>query len=179
MRKKAFVLLEDGTIFHGSSIGLDGTVTGEICFNTGMSGYQEIFTDPSYKGQLMVTANVHIGNYGIADEDSENDQVQISGLIMRNFSEFQSRPRSNGKTLKELLKANDIVAISDVDTRALVKHIRKEHGDFFCLSVAGYPEGHPTVIKDVEEGRELTESEQKRVVYSMKEDGITEQLQVS
>ena len=61
----------------------------------------------------------------------------------------------------------------------LVKHIRKEHGDFFCLSVAGYPEGHPTVIKDVEEGRELTESEQKRVVYSMKEDGITEQLQVS
>ncbi|CAI8376487.1 MAG: Carbamoyl-phosphate synthase small chain [Owenweeksia sp. TMED14] len=124
MKKKAFVLLEDGTIFHGSSIGLDGTVTGEICFNTGMSGYQEIFTDPSYKGQLMVTANVHIGNYGIADEDSENDQVQISGLIMRNFSEFQSRPRSNGKTLKELLKANDIVAISDVDTRALVKHIR-------------------------------------------------------
>ena len=124
MKNKAVVLLKDGTVFHGSSIGLDGTVSGEICFNTGMSGYQEIFTDPSYKGQIMVTANVHIGNYGIADEDSENLKVQISGLITRNFSEVQSRVKAEGNTLKDFLYNQDIVAITDVDTRALVKHIR-------------------------------------------------------
>ena len=124
MKNRAVVLLKDGTVFHGSSIGLDGTVSGEICFNTGMSGYQEIFTDPSYKGQIMVTANVHIGNYGIADEDSENLKVQISGLITRNFSEVQSRVKAEGKTLKDFLYNQDIVAITDVDTRALVKHIR-------------------------------------------------------
>ena len=124
MKNKAVVLLKDGTVFHGSSIGLNGTVSGEICFNTGMSGYQEIFTDPSYKGQIMVTANVHIGNYGITDEDSENPKVQISGLITRNFSEVQSRVKSEGKTLKDFLQNEDIVAVTDVDTRALVKHIR-------------------------------------------------------
>jgi len=74
MKNKALVLLNDGVIFHGRSIGIEGTAAGEICFNTGMSGYQEIFTDPSYKGQIMVTANVHIGNYGISDEDSENPE---------------------------------------------------------------------------------------------------------
>ena len=124
MKNKAVVLLKDGTVFHGSSIGLDGTASGEICFNTGMSGYQEIFTDPSYKGQIMVTASVHIGNYGIADEESENPKVQISGLITRNFSEVQSRVKSEGKTLKNFLSKQDIVAITDVDTRALVKYIR-------------------------------------------------------
>ena len=124
MKNKALVLLNDGMIFHGRSIGIEGTATGEICFNTGMSGYQEIFTDPSYKGQIMVTANVHIGNYGISDEDSENLNVQISGLITRNFSQFQSRVKAKGKTLKDFLQDQRVVAITDVDTRALVKYIR-------------------------------------------------------
>ena len=124
MKNKALVLLNDGMIFHGRSIGIEGTATGEICFNTGMSGYQEIFTDPSYKGQIMVTANVHIGNYGISDEDSENLNVQISGLITRNFSQVQSRAKAKGKTLKDFLQDQRVVAITDVDTRALVKYIR-------------------------------------------------------
>ena len=124
MKNKALVLLNDGMIFHGRSIGIEGTATGEICFNTGMSGYQEIFTDPSYKGQIMVTANVHIGNYGISDEDSENPKVQISGLITRNFSQVQSRAKAKGKTLKDFLQDQRVVAITDVDTRALVKYIR-------------------------------------------------------
>jgi len=85
-RKKAFVLLEDGTIFHGKSIGIDGTAFGELCFNTGMTGYQEIFTDPSYNGQLMVMANAHIGNYGTNLDEVESDSVKIAGLICKNFS---------------------------------------------------------------------------------------------
>ena len=85
-RKKAFVLLEDGTIFHGKSIGIEGTAFGELCFNTGMTGYQEIFTDPSYNGQLMVMANAHIGNYGTNLSEVESDSVKIAGLICKNFS---------------------------------------------------------------------------------------------
>ena len=77
-RKKALILLADGTIFYGKSVGIDGTASGEICFNTGMTGYQEIFTDPSYFGQLMVTTNAHIGNYGVNDEEVESDGIKIS-----------------------------------------------------------------------------------------------------
>ena len=83
--KKALVLLADGTIFYGKSIGIEGTATGEICFNTGMTGYQEIFTDPSYFGQLMVATNAHIGNYGVNAEEIESDGIKIAGLICRNF----------------------------------------------------------------------------------------------
>ena len=90
-RKKAFILLSDGTIFHGKSIGVDGTAYGELCFNTGMTGYQEIFTDPSYNGQLMVMANVHIGNYGTNLDEVESDSVKIAGLICKNFSFTHSR----------------------------------------------------------------------------------------
>ena len=122
-RKRALVLLADGTIFYGKSVGIEGTSTGEICFNTGMTGYQEIFTDPSYFGQIMVTANAHIGNYGINDIEVESDGIKISGLICRNFSFTHSRVDSNGN-LKDWFDKNNIVAISDVDTRALVAYIR-------------------------------------------------------
>ena len=122
-RKRALVLLADGTIFYGKSVGIEGTSTGEICFNTGMSGYQEIFTDPSYFGQIMVTANAHIGNYGINDNEVESDGIKISGLICRNFSFTHSRVDSNGN-LKDWFEKHNIVAISDVDTRALVGYIR-------------------------------------------------------
>ena len=122
-RKRALVLLADGTIFYGKSVGIEGTSTGEICFNTGMTGYQEIFTDPSYVGQIMVTANAHIGNYGINDIEVESDGIKISGLICRNFSFTHSRVDSNGN-LKDWFDKNNIVAISDVDTRALVAYIR-------------------------------------------------------
>ena len=122
-RKKAFILLQDGTIFHGKSIGSDGTSFGELCFNTGMTGYQEIFTDPSYNGQLMVMANAHIGNYGTNLSEVESNSVKIAGLICKNFSFNHSR-YGNSKPLLDFLKESNIVAISDVDTRALVSYIR-------------------------------------------------------
>lgn len=122
-RKKALVLLADGTIFYGKSVGIEGTATGEICFNTGMTGYQEIFTDPSYFGQIMVTANAHIGNYGVNDQEVESDGIKISGLVVRNFSFEHSRVDSDGN-LKDWFEKHNLVAISDVDTRALVAYIR-------------------------------------------------------
>lgn len=123
-RKKALVLLADGTIFYGKSVGIEGTATGEICFNTGMTGYQEIFTDPSYFGQLMVATNAHIGNYGVNNEEVESEGIKISGLICRNFSFTHSRVDSDGNLL-DWFKKHNLVAISDVDTRALVSYIRE------------------------------------------------------
>ncbi|CAM1362042.1 carbamoyl phosphate synthetase small subunit, glutamine amidotransferase [Tenacibaculum litoreum] len=123
-RKKALVLLADGTIFYGKSIGIEGTATGEICFNTGMTGYQEIFTDPSYFGQLMVATNAHIGNYGVNNEEVESEGIKISGLICRNFSFTHSRVDSDGN-LFDWFEKHNLVAISDVDTRALVSYIRE------------------------------------------------------
>ena len=125
-KKKAFVLLADGTQFFGKSIGIEGSAFGEICFNTGMTGYQEIFTDPSYFGQLMVTTNTHIGNYGILNKESQSKTISISGLICKDFSFNYSRP-SGDQSLQEYLKQHGLVTISDVDTRALVNYIR-EHG---------------------------------------------------
>ncbi len=125
-KKKALLLLEDGTIFFGKSVGNnEGTAYGEVCFNTGMTGYQEIFTDPSYFGQLMVTTNAHIGNYGTNVEEVESGSVKISGLICKNFSYDYSRPVAD-QSLKDFLDASNLFAISDVDTRALVSHIRDQ-----------------------------------------------------
>lgn len=123
-RKKAILLLADGTIFYGKAIGNDGTAFGEVCFNTGMTGYQEIFTDPSYYGQLMVTANVHIGNYGVNDNEMESDDIKIAGLICKNFSYDYSREDANG-SLKDFFEKHNLFGISDVDTRALVSYIRE------------------------------------------------------
>ncbi len=124
-KKKAILLLKDGTIFEGNSIGIEGTAVGEICFNTGMTGYQEIFTDPSYYGQLLITTNAHIGNYGVNENENESDSIKISGLICKNFNEEYSRKNANGSLL-EYFKKQNFVAISDVDTRALVRYIRNK-----------------------------------------------------
>lgn len=123
-RKKALILLADGTIFYGKAVGeRDGTAFGEVCFNTGMTGYQEIFTDPSYFGQLMVTTNAHIGNYGTNRDEVESEGIKIAGLICRNFSYHYSRPDADA-SLEEFLNEHNLFAISDVDTRALVSYIR-------------------------------------------------------
>lgn len=123
-RRPALLLLSDGTIFHGKAVGdKEATSYGEVCFNTGMTGYQEIFTDPSYFGQLMVTANAHIGNYGATDVETESEKVKISGLICRNFSYTYSRKDAQ-ESLEQFLDKSNLFAISDVDTRALVAHIR-------------------------------------------------------
>ena len=122
-RNKALILLEDGTVFHGKSIGIEGQAFGELCFNRGMTGYQEIFTDPSYYGQLMVTTNAHIGNYGVLNAESESDAIQISGLICKNFNTGFSREATDS-SLFDFFEKQQLVAISDVDTRALVSYIR-------------------------------------------------------
>lgn len=119
----AILLLEDGTLYHGKAFGKIGTTTGEICFNTGMTGYQEVFTDPSYFGQIVIMNNVHVGNYGVKQSDVESDTVKIQGLIGRNLEELYSRKQAEG-SLDAYLKKNDIVSIEDIDTRALVGHVR-------------------------------------------------------
>jgi len=127
----AMLVLEDGNVFKGCAFGKIGTTTGEICFNTGMTGYQEVFTDPSYYGQVLIMNNVHVGNYGVNDDDIESDSVKIKGLICRNLEEQFSRFMAKG-SINEYLQKNNIVAIEDVDTRALVAHVRQK-GAMNCI----------------------------------------------
>lgn len=122
-QKNALLILEDGTVYYGKSHGKSGISTGEICFNTGMTGYQEIFTDPSYFGQIMVTTNAHIGNYGVKDTDQESDSIQISALVCKNFTNDYSRQMASGE-INEFFLSNNVAVISDIDTRSLVKRIR-------------------------------------------------------
>ena len=124
MITKAILLLQDGTVFHGYAAGKIGTTTGEICFNTSMTGYQEVFTDPSYHRQILVATNVHIGNYGITSEDQESSSIKIAGLVVRNFSKPFSRDKAE-TNLEDYFIQNNLVAITGVDTRALVNHLRK------------------------------------------------------
>ena len=120
---RAILLLEDGTVFKGKAAGKIGTTTGEICFNTGMTGYQEIFTDPSYFGQILVTTNAHIGNYGTRDKDTESDGIKISGFVCKNFTNAYSRPLAD-QAIQDYFESEELVAIHDIDTRELVRHIR-------------------------------------------------------
>ena len=122
----AVLVLADGTVFHGKAAGSRGTSFGEIAFNTGMYGYQEIFTDPSYHKQIVVMATAHIGNYGVHEEETESSGPRVAGVVVRNFSSVASRPGGSG-TLQDDLEGHNVVGIRDVDTRALVTHIR-EHG---------------------------------------------------
>jgi carbamoyl-phosphate synthase small subunit len=130
-KKTAVLVLEDGTVCYGKAYGAIGTTGGEICFNTGMTGYQEVFTDPSYYGQVLIMNTVHIGNYGVADFDVESDGIKIKGLIGRNLEELFSR-RMAQMSLDEYLKKQNIVAIEGVDTRALVSNIRSK-GAMNCI----------------------------------------------
>lgn len=127
----AVLLLEDGTVFYGKAAGAIGTTTGEICFNTGMTGYQEIFTDPSYYGQMLVATHVHIGNYGISAEEVESGRVNIAGLICRSFNVNYSR-KSATESIEDYFQRQNVVAISDIDTRAVVRHIRSK-GAMNCI----------------------------------------------
>ena len=124
-RIPAVIVLADGTVFNGKAIGKIGSTTGEIAFNTGMTGYQEVFTDPSYFGQILVMTSPHIGNYGVHKDEVESDQINIAGLVTKKFSEIASRVSANG-TLEDFMLHNSTVGITDVDTRSLVKHIRSK-----------------------------------------------------
>lgn len=124
-KKKAYLLLADGQWFEGTSIGSEGTSGGEICFNTGMTGYQEVYTDPSYYGQIVVNTSSHIGNYGAVDREQESDGPKIKGLVINDFSDMHSRFEADS-SLDEYLKKHNVVGIADLDTRKLVKSIRSQ-----------------------------------------------------
>ncbi|GAA4433475.1 glutamine-hydrolyzing carbamoyl-phosphate synthase small subunit [Pontibacter saemangeumensis] len=120
---EAILLLEDGTVYKGKSLGRIGTSGGELCFNTGMTGYQEIFTDPSYFGQMVVTTVSHVGNYGVQHQEVESNRIQISGLVCKDFSHHFSRKTAEG-SLQDYFEKAGVVGICEIDTRALVRHIR-------------------------------------------------------
>ncbi len=124
-KEPAYLLLEDGLFFEGWAIGQKGTTTGELCFNTSMTGYQEVFTDPSYYGQILIETHTHVGNYGVHNADYESKSAKIAGLIVRNFSQTYSR-ESAIESLTSFLRHNNIVGITNVDTRLLVTHIRSK-----------------------------------------------------
>ncbi|NJN33594.1 MAG: glutamine-hydrolyzing carbamoyl-phosphate synthase small subunit [Saprospiraceae bacterium] len=121
--KPAVLMLEDGTIWRGKAAGKIGTTTGEICFNTGMTGYQEIFTDPSYFGQILVTTNVHIGNYGTKQTEVESGNIKIAGLVCKTFNVVYSRTQAD-HDIQDYFDTEGVVGISNVDTRAIVRHVR-------------------------------------------------------
>ena len=123
-QKPALLCTADGEVFRGTAAGAEGVATGEAVFNTAMSGYQEILTDPSYAGQVVVMTAAHIGNYGVADDDDQSDRPALSGFVMRSLSRRPSNWRSRG-SLSEFLEVRGITAIADVDTRRLTRHIRE------------------------------------------------------
>ncbi|MDL1955654.1 MAG: glutamine-hydrolyzing carbamoyl-phosphate synthase small subunit [Candidatus Desulfofervidus auxilii] len=120
---KAILVLEDGTTFYGNSFTGEGEVVGEVVFNTGMTGYQEILTDPSYKGQIVTMTYPLIGNYGINEEDIESNRIHVEGFIVKEYCPFPSNWRSK-KTLADYLKEAGVLGIEGIDTRALTRHIR-------------------------------------------------------
>jgi len=122
---EAILLLEDGTVYRGVAAGKRGTTSGEICFNTGMTGYQEVFTDPSYFGQVLLTTNAHIGNYGVLNNDEESSNVQIRGLICKNFNKEYSRLMAEDN-IQDYFEKNNIVAIHQIDTREIVRKVRDQ-----------------------------------------------------
>lgn len=134
----AFIVLADGIVVKGTAFGKKGTVSGELCFNTGMTGYQEIFTDPSYTGQILVMNNVHVGNYGVSPKDVESDGVKVKGIIGRNLEEKFSRFMAD-QSLSDFFEEQSLVAVNGVDTRALVTHVRNKGALNVIISNDGTP----------------------------------------
>ena len=168
---KAVVLFEDGGFYEGSAAGVTGTTTGEVCFNTGMTGYQEIFTDPSYFGQVLVTTNEHVGNYGIKNTDTESERIQISGLICRNFTNDYSRPMAD-QEIQKYFEENNLVCIYDVDTRAIVRNIRNK-GAMNCI-ISSENFDKDTLMKQLKkvpsmEGLELASKVSTHQIYEVGE----------
>lgn len=132
MTTPAILALEDGSIFKGISIGSEGKTTGEVVFNTAMTGYQEILTDPSYAKQIVTLTYPHIGNTGVNSEDVESDQIWSAGLVIRDLPLLASNFRSE-QSLSDYLKANNIVAIADIDTRRLTRILREKGAQNGCI----------------------------------------------
>jgi carbamoyl-phosphate synthase small subunit len=131
--KEAILMLQDGTVFKGKALGKTGTTTGEICFNTGMTGYQEIYTDPSYFGQIIVNTTSHIGNYGIKlGSEEESDSIKIKGMVCNSFAEHYYSRITADDSLQGYFEKAGIVGICDIDTRQIVRHIRNS-GVMNCI----------------------------------------------
>ena len=128
----AILLFENGTKFHGHSIGIDGIKSGEVVFNTSMTGYQEILTDPSYHSQIINFTNPHIGNTGINDEDIESNQIHVSGMIIRDL-EIQASSWRKTSTLSEYLVKNNVIGMSGVDTREITRLLRDKGSLNACM----------------------------------------------
>ncbi len=132
MAHSALLVLEDGTVFRGVSIGADGYSVGEVVFNTAMTGYQEILTDPSYTKQIVTLTYPHIGNYGINPEDEESNKIHVQGLVIRNLSAITSNFRST-ESLSDYLRRNNVVGIADIDTRKLTRILRTKGSLSGCI----------------------------------------------
>ncbi len=130
---KAILALEDGRLFEGRAFGASGTTTGEICFNTSMTGYQEVITDPSYRGQIVTMTYPQIGNYGVNPEDAESASPHVRGFVIGELSPVASNWRSR-QSLPEYFAEHDIIGIEHVDTRALTKHLRSRGAMRACLT---------------------------------------------
>lgn len=176
----ALLLLEDGTLFEGKAAGFQTTIGGEICFNTGMTGYQEIFTDPSYFGQIVVMATPHIGNYGVHHTEVESDKVQIRGMVCREFSKIYSRPGASG-SLQAYFEQNQIPCIFGIDTRKLVRHIRIHGAQNAVLSTENKsPDALKSFLKNVPsmKGLELASKVSTRDPYFFGSDGASKRIAV-
>ena len=132
MRKRALLVLEDGSVFKGESIGSEGQTVGEVVFNTAMTGYQEILTDPSYSRQMVTLTYPHIGNVGINDEDHESSDVHAAGLIVKDVPRLYSNFRAS-ESLPDYLQRNNVVAIADIDTRRLTRILREKGAQRGCI----------------------------------------------
>lgn len=166
--KKAYLLLEDGLLVEGTAIGKTGTTGGEICFNTGMTGYQEIYTDPSYFGQIIVNTTAHIGNYGTNDDEQESDTPKISGLVVNDFSKEYSRKTST-ESLQQYLEKHGIVGIADLDTRMIVRYIRSKGAMNALISSELTPDEMKAEIKKVPsmDGLELSSVVSTKATYTV------------
>ena len=171
-REKAFLLLEDGLLLEGTAIGKSGTSGGEICFNTGMTGYQEIYTDPSYYGQIIINTTSHIGNYGVKEDEQESLSPKIKGIVVNDFSQIYSRMTAS-ESLQDYLERNNVVGIADVDTRMLVRHVRSKGAMNAIISSVLSPEDLQKELDKVPsmEGLELsTQVSTQEVYYAGDED---------
>ncbi len=132
MTKSAILVLEDGTVFKGTAIGADGAAVGEVVFNTSMTGYQEILTDPSYAEQIVTLTYPHIGNTGTNSEDEESDTIVAKGLVIRDLPLLASNFR-NEQDLSSYLKSKNILGIADIDTRKLTRILREKGAQNGCI----------------------------------------------
>lgn len=179
-RQRAQLITAEGEVFNGYSVGVEGTATGEAVFNTSMTGYQEILTDPSYAGQVVVMTSPHIGNYGVVEADDQSSVPAVSGFVVRSMSRRHSNWRAEG-SLSEYLKSNEIVALSEIDTRRLTRHIRERGAMPVALGV-GVDEAE---LRDMAasaptmEGRDLATGVSTTEPYHLEADGDSSGLVVA